>query len=388
LSAVISQFTVLLQKLQTPSKNTTFSGFLIATKVKQRNAIATHPDYLARLNSTQTMYYSDYLQLNKILGAQELESDIANRHAHDEMLFIIIHQSYELWFKQIMFEVDSVHAIMSKPTINDNSPELMMVSRRMFRVVEIMRVLVHKVDILETMTPLDFLDFRDLLRPASGFQSMQFKILEAKLGLKMEHRHGQQYYTSQLRPEDKAAIEKLSTEPTLLELLNNWLERMPFFEDAALWENGNDKAFWQHYRETYGHSLGEGEKQNMDRFDELFMSSDSKEGTLSDRARRAALFILLYRDYPLLQNPYRIINLCLEVDELFATWRWRHMNMVHRMIGTRAGTGGSTGKGYLREAALKHYVFGEFAELNSFMIERRQLPVLAPELEKVLSFQH
>jgi tryptophan 2,3-dioxygenase len=204
----------------------------------------------------------------------------------------------------------------------------------------------------------------------------------------MEHRHGQQYYTSQLRPEDKAAIEKLSTEPTLLELLNNWLERMPFFEEAALWENGNDKAFWQHYRETYGHSLGEGEKQNIDRFDELFMSSESKEGTLSDKARRAALFILLYRDYPLLQNPYRIINLCLEVDELFATWRWRHMNMVHRMIGTRAGTGGSTGKGYLREAALKHYVFGEFAELNSFMIERRQLPVLAPALEKVLSFQH
>jgi tryptophan 2,3-dioxygenase len=238
------------------------------------------------------------------------------------------------------------------------------------------------------MTPLDFLDFRDLLRPASGFQSMQFKILEAKLGLKMEHRHGQQYYTSQLRPEDKAAIEKLSTEPTLLELLNNWLERMPFFEDSALWENGNDKAFWNHYRDTFSQSLGEGEKQNIERFDELFLNPELKDGTLSDRARRSALFILLYRDYPLLQNPYRIINLCLEVDELFATWRWRHMNMVHRMIGTRSGTGGSTGKGYLREAALKHYVFGEFAELNSFMIERRQLPKLTVELEKLLSFQH
>ena len=334
------------------------------------------------------MYYSDYLQLDKILGAQELESDKVERHAHDEMLFIIIHQSYELWFKQIMFEVDSVHSIMSKPAINDNSPELMMVSRRLFRVVEIMRVLVHQVDILETMTPLDFLDFRDLLRPASGFQSIQFKILEAKLGLKMEHRHGQEYYTSQLRPDDKAKIQALSTEPTLLELLNSWLERMPFLEDKRLWENGNDKAFWNHYRETYAASLGDGEKQNIQRFDELLMSAETKEGVLSDRARRAALFILLYRDYPLLQNPYRIINLCLEVDELLATWRWRHMNMVHRMIGTRAGTGGSTGKGYLREAALKHYVFGEFAELNSFMIERRKLPSLTTELEKVLSFQH
>ena len=335
-----------------------------------------------------SMYYSDYLQLDKILGAQELESDKANRHAHDEMLFILIHQSYELWFKQILFEVDSILDIMAKPSINDNSPELMKVERRLFRVVEIMRVLVHKVDILETMTTLDFLDFRDLLRPASGFQSMQFKILEAKLGLKMEHRHGQEYYTSQLRPEDKQRIQELSKASTLLELLNHWLERMPFFEDSSLWADGSDQLFWKTYRDIYGASLGEGEKQNITRFDELFMSDVSQEGALSDRARRATLFILLYRDYPLLQNPFRIINLCLEVDELLATWRWRHMNMVHRMIGTRAGTGGSTGKGYLREAALKHYVFSEFAELNSFMLERSKLPKLPLALEKAMCFQH
>jgi tryptophan 2,3-dioxygenase len=304
------------------------------------------------------------------------------------MLFIVIHQSYELWFKQILFEVDSVHRIMSQPAINDNSPELLKVVRRLFRVVEIMRVLVHKIDILETMTPLDFLDFRDLLRPASGFQSMQFKILEAKLGLKMEHRHGQEYYTSQLKPEDKQAIVDLAKQSTLLELLNTWLERMPFLEDEKLWENGNDQAFWKTYRDIYGASLSEGEKQNLQRFDELLMSPNTDNGQLSDRARRSALFILLYRDYPLLHNPFRIINLCLEIDELLATWRWRHVNMVHRMIGTRAGTGGSTGKGYLREAALKHYVFAEFAELNSFMIERRKLPTLTPALERMLSFQH
>jgi len=238
------------------------------------------------------------------------------------------------------------------------------------------------------MTPLDFLDFRDLLRPASGFQSMQFKILEAKLGLKMEHRHGQEYYTSQLRPEDKAAIQQLSTESTLLELLNAWLERMPFLESTNLWEKCNNVSFWNNYRTIYLESLGEGEKQNLSRFDDLFMTSETTEGTLSNRARRSALFILLYRDYPLLQNPFRIINLCLEIDELLANWRWRHVNMVHRMIGMRSGTGGSSGKGYLREAALKHYVFSEFAELNSFMIERRKLPTLTPELEKMLSFQH
>lgn len=334
------------------------------------------------------MYYSDYLQLNKILGAQELESDKVNRHAHDEMLFIIIHQSYELWFKQILFEVDSVHDIMGQQAINDNSPEMHKVVRRLVRVIEIMRVLVHKIDILETMTPLDFLDFRDLLRPASGFQSMQFKILEAKLGLKMEHRHGHEYYTSQLRPEDKQQIIDLAQKPSLIELLNNWLERMPFFRDAKLWETGDNEKFWKSYRALYMESLAEGERQNIDRFDELFMTSHTRGGSLSDDARRAALFILLYRDYPLLQNPFRIINLCLEIDELLATWRWRHVNMVHRIIGTRTGTGGSTGKGYLREAAIKHYIFADFAELNSFIIERRKLPLLSVNLERALSFQH
>ena len=81
------------------------------------------------------MYYSEYLQLDKILGAQELESDKQNRHAHDEMLFIVIHQAYELWFKQILFEVNSVHAILEKPSINDNSPELQTIVHRLNRCV-------------------------------------------------------------------------------------------------------------------------------------------------------------------------------------------------------------------------------------------------------------
>lgn len=335
------------------------------------------------------MYYSEYLQLDKILGAQELESDKKDRHAHDEMLFIIIHQSYELWFKQILFEVGSVHHILAKPSINDNSPELQTVVRRLNRVVEIMKVLVHKIDILETMTSLDFLDFRDMLRPASGFQSMQFKELEAILGLKMPARHGQEYYTSQLTPQDKERIEKQSGHATLLELLNDWLERMPFFDNNALWMGWEGMAFWYVYRELYLQSLGDGEKQNIHVFDEMFMTDDNKDGrALSDKARRAALFIFLYRDYPLLQNPFRIINQMLEIDELLANWRWRHVNMVHRMIGMRVGTGGSTGKGYLREAALKHYIFSEFAELSSFLIERQKLPKLTPDLEAALGFRH
>jgi tryptophan 2,3-dioxygenase len=174
-----------------------------------------------------SVHYHDYLQLDKILNAQEPESVKASVSAHDEMLFIIIHQAYELWFKQLHHEADSVVEIMRKPSLNDNSPELQTVVHRLNRITVILRVLVQQIDILETMTPMDFLDFRDMLRPASGFQSWQFKQLEAKLGLKFEYRHGKEYYTAQLRQEHIDLIKKAETEQSFLQLVNDWLERMP-----------------------------------------------------------------------------------------------------------------------------------------------------------------
>lgn len=321
--------------------------------------------------------YSDYLALETILGAQKLESDKKGIPAHDEMLFIIIHQAYELWFKQILFEVNSVSGIMNKPSVNDNSNELQTVVHRTDRVITILKVLVHQIDIMETMTPMDFLDFRDLLRPASGFQSWQFKIAEAKLGLKFEHRHGQNYYTSQLRPEQVEMIRKVESEPTLLELVNAWLERLPFV----------DEDFFKTYREIYEKSLVEGEKDNIKWFDKVFSGAETDaERTLSPKACRAALFIMLYRGYPLLQLPFRLLQNLLEIDEQLSTWRFRHMNMVHRIIGMRTGTGGSTGKEYLKGALDKHYIYKDLAGLTSFLIERRKLPVLPKEVEKKLGF--
>src|SRR5688500_12141639 len=166
------------------------------------------------------VHYHDYLQLDKILNAQFPESDKNKVLAHDEMLFIVIHQTYELWFKQLHHEVDSVVQIMSKPAVNDNSPELQTVVHRLNRCVTILRVLVHQIDIMETMTPMDFLDFRDMLRPASGFQSWQFKELEAKLGLKFEYRHGKEYYTAHLRSEHVELIKKAESGKSLMSLLN------------------------------------------------------------------------------------------------------------------------------------------------------------------------
>lgn len=337
------------------------------------------------------VYYSEYLQLDKILNAQTLESDKANDHAHDEMLFIVIHQSYELWFKQILFEVKSVMEILSQPNISDNSPDLFTVNHRLKRVVTILHVLVDKINILETMTALDFLDFRNRLRPASGFQSIQFKVLEASLGLRMENRHGKEYYTSQLKPEDKKIIENVENTRPLIDLVNDWLERMPFFDEKKYWDgwesDGRQHPFWKKYQETYSGSLVQGEKFNMQRFEEIFFSETKKqEWSLSSDARRAALFIFLYRDYPLLQLPYHLLSILLDIDEMLATWRFRHINMVHRMIGMRTGTGGSTGKDYLQGALNSHYIFKEFAELTTFMIERHKLPQLSAALRQRLGY--
>jgi tryptophan 2,3-dioxygenase len=338
------------------------------------------------------VYYKDYLQLDQILNAQEPVS----KDAHDEMLFIVIHQAYELWFKQILFEIGSVTELLQKPVIPDNSPDLYTINHRLSRVVTILRVIVQQMDIMETMTPLDFLDFRNLLRPASGFQSLQFKMVEARLGLEMEERHGQEYYISQLRKEDVNAIREVESHTSLLQLINNWLERMPFFRETSLWENYEQVAtkergihlFWSDYTHLYEESLEGIESANLARFKTIFLPEKETESgrRFSPRASRNALFIMLYRDYPLFQTPYLLLNTLLEIDEELSAWRFRHLNMVHRIIGARTGTGGSTGKGYLKQAMDKHYIFRELAELTTFLIERRSLPRLPKKLEERLGF--
>src|SRR3954467_14705850 len=148
------------------------------------------------------VYYSEYLQLDKILNAQTPESGKENLPADDEMLFIIIHQAYELWFKQVLFELDIIRKIFRQPAIANSSPDIYNCAHRLKRICRILELAVNQMTIMETMTPLDFLDFRDLLRPASGFQSIQFKMIEAALGLNYGSRYGHNYYLSQLSEAD------------------------------------------------------------------------------------------------------------------------------------------------------------------------------------------
>ena len=347
------------------------------------------------------VYYGEYLQLDKIIDAQAPVSfNENNEKAHDEMLFIIIHQAYELWFKQILFEVNSVTEIMAKTAMDDNSTDLQTVVHRLKRVTTILKVLVQQIDILETMTPMDFLDFRDMLRPASGFQSWQFKIIEAKLGLKFDQRHGQNYYTSQLNKHDIDSIKTAEEGETVLQLINKWLERMPFFKEDALWQNyvsasgdttlnsiNNVHPFWKDYENIYDAGLSEGEKINVEHFRRIFFEeTQNTERALSPQACRSALFIMMYRGYPMLELPFQLLDTLLEIDNQLGNWRYRHINMVRRMIGTRIGTGGSTGAGYLQGAMDKHYIFKEISQLNSFLTDRRKLPLLPQEIAGRLGY--
>lgn len=339
------------------------------------------------MKDRKPVYYSEYLQLDKILNAQDPESAKEGIRADDEMLFIVIHQSYELWFKQILHELRIVRDVFKQPNIHNNTPDIYNSVHRLKRICSILELTVTQMGIIETMTPLDFLDFRDLLRPASGFQSIQFKMIEATLGLKYDNRHGKAYYLSQLTPADVERVKNAESEVSLLTLLNQWLERMPFTKNAEYW-GSNSGNFWTSYREAYKNSLSEMEQSNMKLFDPLFTNdAEYPEGrSFSADASRSALFIMLYRDHPLLQLPYNLLSLLLEIDQNLSMWRHRHIHMVQRTIGKRVGTGGSTGAEYLKGAADSHYIFKELAELTSFLLPRNMLPKLPEALVKDLGY--
>lgn len=340
------------------------------------------------------VHYSTYLQLDKILTAQQTESGKRQNGVHDEMLFIIVHQTYELWFKQILFELDAIMVTMQQPALNDNRADLQLVVHRLKRVVTILKTLVQQVAIIETMTPMDFLDFRDMLRPASGFQSWQFKLLEAKLGLRFQQRHGKEYYTSQLTPEETALIKQTENAPSLIMLVNSWLERMPFITDLSLWTGykpmdhiTNDAVFFPNYEKIYIGGLAEAEKNNIALFRQIFYDDPANpDRQLTAKACKNALFIMLYRGYPLLELPFQLLDVLLETDHQLINWRQQHINMVQRMIGTRIGTGGSSGETYLKSAMEKHVIFKELAQLNSFLTQRSKLPLLPEKLIAKLGY--
>lgn len=351
-------------------------------------------------SDNEPAYYGSYLAVDKLLALQAPLSLIEGKlHAHDEMLFIIVHQTYELWFKQILHELNACCEVLQKPSADDDGPDMNVVVHRLKRIVEIWKLLNQQVDVLETMTPLDFLDFRSSLEGASGFQSTQFRQIEATLGLRMENRFRPDYYKHTeiggFNAADYQTIVEAEKGASLLRLVEQWLERMPFFGDSfwQKWDGEEADAtntvtpkFWKRYRKLYEASLSERDERAdlLGKFDDTFFKSGA--GDFSAQALRAALFIMLYRDEPLFRLPFALLNSLIEIDEQLANFRYRHLQMVRRMIGTRIGTGGSSGEQYLQGAVNKNYIYKELAGIITFLIERRNLPQLPERLHQALRF--
>ncbi|MCE2791446.1 MAG: tryptophan 2,3-dioxygenase family protein [Planctomycetota bacterium] len=370
------------------------------TEPTQRN-----PEQVQR--TPKQVQYGEYLRLDQLLSLQVPESGLIGPPAHDEMLFIIVHQAYELWFKQIVHELRSVIDVFDDPCVEDKKMGL--VIHRLSRVRSIQTLLVQQIDVIETMTPLDFLEFRDLLVPASGFQSIQFKQIEIMLGLKQEQRipADRDFYRTRLTPRQQEELNALEAQPSLLELTDRWLQRMPFLKFG-------DFDFWRHYGDAVERML---ESDRVIVESNPALSSGNREVQLaaleatrktlnsvldpeafellrtagefrfSHRGFLSALFINLYRDEPMMYLPFRYLTLLLEIDSGFTTWRARHALMVQRMLGTKIGTGGSSGHDYLNRTTQRNRVYLDLFNVSTFLVPRSALPHLPSELSAALGFR-
>lgn len=254
-----------------------------------------------------SLTYATYLEIDALLKLQKPRSDGPE---HDEMLFIVIHQVYELWFKQILHELDHLGALF-----DDNGPEVgayPSILHTLKRALTILKTMVAQVDILETMTPMSFSSFRSRLDAASGFQSPQFRELEFLLGQRrraMIRHHAE-------NPEAVARLERRIAERSLYQAFLSYVGRKGYAIPAA-----------------------------------ALAAHDENPPPQSDEIR--AVLLDIYRnDEHLTQVCERMVDL----DEGLQEWRYRHVKMVERTIGTKMGTGGSPGAAYLRQT-LFHPLF-------------------------------
>jgi tryptophan 2,3-dioxygenase len=263
--------------------------------------------------------YGEYLKVPQLTALQELRSDPPQ---HDETLFIIIHQVYELWFKQIIHELEGTRSRL-------DADDPLGAHRLLARCIEIERVLIAQIAVLETMTPKDFLAFRDHLTPASGFQSAQFREVEFLSGLKSPA------FLENYDPDspERRRLEGRISEPTLQDAFYALLERHGFRLPADPDPSPEVSV------ETPEH------RQRIHELSRIYEEADA----------HAPLF--------------HLAESLIQYDELFALWRMRHVLMVERMIGNRPGTGGSPGAAYLRRTAERRF-FPDLWELRTHLSQR------------------
>ena len=254
--------------------------------------------------------YGSYLKIDELLGLQQARSAGPE---HDEILFIVIHQVYELWFKQLLHEMDRVAELLGRD-------DLYRAQHTMKRILTILKVMVAQLDILETMTPLEFQSFRDRLEAASGFQSDQFRQVEFMLGFK-----------------SRAAIERFADGTRAR---------------TALEERWNGRTLWDAFVE-YLHGEGYAVPAGQ-------LGRDVT-GPIEPSPEMQRILIDIYRtDTKNSEFCERLVDL----DEGIQEWRYRHVKMVQRTIGMKPGTGGSSGAKYLA-STLARPAFPDLWEIRS-----------------------
>lgn len=350
------------------------------------------------------LIYGNYLHLEKVLNAQELQSEKNGNKIHDEHLFIITHQAYELWFKQILWELDSVCEIFQNGHVKDERNMLTIVTR-MHRVVVILKLLVEQFSILETMTALDFYDFREHLSAASGFQSLQFRLLENKMGVLQSLRvpYNRRHYRDNFKGEENEMLLNSEQAKTLLQLVEAWLERTPGLEPHGFnfWEKleknvvkGLEEEFTMIQAKKESEEKEEQMAEHKKQKEVLLLLFDEKrhehllstgERRLSYRALQGALMIYFYREEPRFQVPFQLLTSLMDIDSLMTKWRYNHVCLVHRMLGSKTGTGGSSGYQYLRSTVSDRYkVFVDLFNLSTYLIPRHWIPKMNPITRKFL----
>ncbi|MCH8556760.1 MAG: tryptophan 2,3-dioxygenase [Balneolia bacterium] len=251
------------------------------------------------MSVSKSLTYTSYLKIDELLGLQQCKS---RPEEHDETLFIIIHQTYELWFKQILHEIGKLREDM-------NAGHTWSAIKTMRRILTIMKTLVGQIDILETMTPLSFNQFRKFLDSSSGFQSVQFREMEILCGLRFP-------LMKEAHKENMPALTTIKS-------------RM---EEQTIWE-----AFCS-YLQQRGHDIVTPERVN----EKGIMYEESEHN-------QKALVHIMHND----PEAALLCELLVDYDEGLQEWRYRHVKMVERTIGTKKGTGGSDGVQYLRNTTHK-----------------------------------
>ena len=300
--------------------------------------------------------YGEYLKIEELLKLQTGIDGDESKLSNDELHFIIVHQNFELWFKLIISELRCTRDILDTDYVEET--KIPQAVHHMGRVIETFRLMALQWKVVETLEPQDFLNFREKLGQASGFESFQMRKMEALLG----------DIWVDGKPVSGKAWESFKEKRSLYDVICDWLHRTPI--QGSVPDSSSDDetvsnfvdSFIQNHNSLSPDSNSEAQQ---------FLKPDGKV----HRGRSGLLFIESYRELPLLAWPRKLISTLIELEEAMVLWRSSHARMVERVIGRRIGTGGSSGVDYL-DMTTKYRVFIDLWSVRSILIKKSALPEL------------